>query len=138
MGDELILAISGTCYESPEVTLFVHDLLFTLTNEKGWIQIGNQEFAKINVGDCPTGVDKAVREWCADRLFDHEQFEASWRAYGKIAGPMRNQQLVLASDFLLAFPMKNASAGTGDAIAKCRYQWKPMLVLPIEQPSEAT
>lgn len=32
---------------------------------------------------------------------------------------------------------KGKSPGTGDAIARARHQWKPMLILPIEQPRES-
>lgn len=51
----------------------------------------------VYVGDCPTGADLYVRQWCMEQLpsvVDVHVFRADWRAYGKHAGPRRNQAMV--------------------------------------------
>lgn len=54
------------------------------------------------VGDCPTGVDKIVRDhlsWVNDARVPVQLhvFEADWDAYGKAAGPTRNAAMLNAA-----------------------------------------
>lgn len=67
-------------------------------------------------GDCATGADAAARHWfeVAGHAIGCEEhrFPASWEAYGRAAGPMRNQTMVSAgADLVLAFPLPGG-AGT--------------------------
>ena len=59
-------------------------------------------------GHCPTGADHWADEWAldhADRGVIVERHPADWDAYGKAAGPIRNQKMVdLGAKRGLAFP----------------------------------
>lgn len=63
-------------------------------------------------GACPTGADAiASRIWRSWGL-PVEAHPADWARHGRAAGPLRNQQMVLAgADLCLAFPL-GASPGT--------------------------
>jgi hypothetical protein len=68
------------------------------------------------VGDCPTGLDKIVRDWCNTILGDEkwQVFYADWKTYGKAAGPIRNHAMVdSGADLVIAFP-DDGSRGTKD------------------------
>jgi len=45
-------------------------------------------------GDCPTGVDAIGDAWSQDRRIECHRFPAKWDAFGKAAGPMRNQNML--------------------------------------------
>lgn len=68
------------------------------------------------VGDCPTGLDKEVRDWC-EMVLEPEKwkvFYADWKTYGKAAGPIRNHAMVdSGADLCIAFP-NDDSRGTKD------------------------
>lgn len=66
------------------------------------------------VGDCETGLDLYVREFCEAHKsqLNHAVFEADWPKYGKAAGPKRNTVMVqMKPDLLLSFP---GGRGTAD------------------------
>ena len=46
------------------------------------------------VGDCPRGLDAAVRSICFDEGFPVRVFRADWSRYGRSAGPIRNRNMV--------------------------------------------
>lgn len=68
----------------------------------------------IHVGDCPTGVDKFVRDYCsANRV---SVFAADWTR-GPSAGPIRNGLMLKGCQILIAFPaVGRQSKGTMNAI----------------------
>lgn len=45
-------------------------------------------------GDCPTGADKLARMWAITRNCHYDSYPANWRAHGRAAGPIRNQQMI--------------------------------------------
>lgn len=58
---------------------------------------------KIHVGDCPTGLDRMVR----DAFVDAHVHNADWGKYGKGAGPKRNGEMLKAAgphSLVIAFP----------------------------------
>ncbi len=87
------------------------------------------------VGDCPTGVDKSIRELCLALPVDFRVFVAYWsiiniegavikrsadgsHSYNAAAGPMRNKRMLetMGKDgYFVAFP---GNRGTSDAL-KC-------------------
>lgn len=74
---------------------------------------------QIRVGDCPTGVDRYVREECVKRKIPVSVFVADWRIHGTRAGPMRNRLMLLGSHALFALPCllhEGQSKGTRNAI----------------------
>lgn len=46
------------------------------------------------VGDCPTGVDRVVRDYCKSRGIDVLCGLANWNLLGRRAGPRRNSAMV--------------------------------------------
>lgn len=77
----------------------------------------------ISVGDCPTGVDFLVEQYCLERNIPHKIFVADWKKYGKLAGPIRNREMVKDAyqrsidNFLLAFP---GGKGTANCIKEAQ------------------
>lgn len=53
-----------------------------------------REPIEIIVGDCPTGVDDAVRTAAGEAKIKCRVFAADWQTHGKAAGPIRNKQMV--------------------------------------------
>lgn len=62
-------------------------------------------------GACPTGADFYADEWCLSNDFLAETHPADWARYGKRAGYIRNDEMVMTEpDLCLAF-IKNNSPG---------------------------
>lgn len=73
-------------------------------------------------GDCPTGADKMVEEWCLLRSFKTERHPALWQrpdgSTNKGAGFYRNIEMAkLGGDYCLAF-WDGRSPGTGHMITQ--------------------
>lgn len=71
---------------------------------------------EVYVGDCPTGVDKMVAEWCDHRKVNYKIFVANWNKLGKKAGPMRNAEMCRSAGSeatVIAFP---GNKGTNDCV----------------------
>ena len=81
------------------------------------------------VGDCPTGVDREVREFCQANGWPYIVVHALWDFEGNPAGPKRNQRMMHLGAILRigcahdvemdAFPW-GASKGTNSAIRYAR------------------
>ena len=75
------------------------------------------------VGDCPSGVDLYVKEWCKESKTDFTVFDADWTKHGLAAGPIRNKTMVCfgapLKAILIAF---EGGRGTADCVrhAKAR------------------
>lgn len=41
-----------------------------------------------------SGADQLARFWCHSRMVQYENYPADWKAHGKAAGPIRNQQMI--------------------------------------------
>jgi len=83
----------------------------------------------IYVGDCPTGVDKHVRQWCKDAGEEPKVFKADWNKLGLSAGPIRNrtmmyEALVKGGFILIAF---QGGKGTYDCVTRATYNQIPVL-----------
>lgn len=63
------------------------------------------------------GADSIGDAWAMEVGLITEVFEANWAAYGKSAGPVRNEQMALAADGLVAF-WDGKSRGTKDMIRR--------------------
>lgn len=85
---------------------------------------------EIFVGDCPSGADALVREWLEDYpRVNSVVYHADWRKYGKIAGPMRNGNMLEdAGDETLVIAFKGGR-GTKDCVTKALT--KGMIVLEV-------
>lgn len=88
--------------------------------ELGALFCNNGPFTLVH-GACATGADAAAHQWyeVAGRTLGCEEarFPASWEAYGRAAGPMRNAEMIRAgADLLLAFPLPSGR-GTQQTIS---------------------
>lgn len=72
------------------------------------------DITEINVGDC-RGLDAIVIRYCKNKNIKCNVFKADWNQYGKRAGPIRNQQLIIGTEMLIAFPCFD-SIGTINSI----------------------
>jgi len=84
-------------------------------------------------GDCPTGADRAAREFLDDiekqnlDYISQETHPADWNKHGKAAGPLRNQEMVdLGADVCLAFPL-GESRGTRDCMRRAEAAGIPVI-----------
>lgn len=63
------------------------------------------------IGDA-TGADRHAWEWAIDRKVPYRRFHAEWDKYGKMAGPIRNRDMLNSGvDVLVAFPGGRGTAG---------------------------
>jgi hypothetical protein len=112
----LICTGSRDWVDAPSLMLKLDRLTSELDRKKLWIY----------VGDCPTGADRFVREWCFLRYVPMKLFHAEWDAKGKAAGPIRNQEMVDAAKgepgkkVCVAFRRGKRSPGTDDCVARAR------------------
>lgn len=62
-----------------------------------------------------TGADRIGRMWALERSVDVLTFPADWKAHGRAAGPIRNQQMIDEGnpDLVVAFP---GGAGTANMV----------------------
>lgn len=61
---------------------------------------------QLYVGDA-TGLDAMAAEWCDMRLVNHTIFTANWDKFGKLAGPIRNEEMLRKAGqdaLVVAFP----------------------------------
>lgn len=102
-------------------------------------------------GNCPTGLDKMVKDWCIRNHVPERGFDAMWsdihavgavvrrrsngQFYNAKAGPDRNERMIRETDpdIGLAFP---GGAGTSDAYRRMRKfgYGKPTFKLAIIRP----
>ncbi len=67
------------------------------------------------------GADRLAREWAQSRLIPMTTFDANWDTHGKVAGQIRNQQMLDEGkpELVVAFPLEKSS-GTWDMVRKAR------------------
>lgn len=75
-------------------------------------------------GACPTGADRIADTWAVHRGVTVETFPAQWGRFGRVAGPVRNVEMVRAvaahdRRVCLAF-LRGDSAGTLHCISEAR------------------
>lgn len=65
------------------------------------------------------GADRLAREWAAANRVPVLTFNAEWETYGRAAGPIRNQRMLMEGkpDIVIAFP---GGAGTANMIRQAR------------------
>jgi hypothetical protein len=86
MTDKRVLAVSGT-REPISARMLLH-LRAVLD-----LELKEYPNLKVLVGDA-TGIDAAVRQWCADHDVPCQVFIANWKKYGHAAGPIRNATML--------------------------------------------
>lgn len=73
------------------------------------------------------GVDRTAEDEAQKRGLKTAIFLAAWDEFGKVAGLLRNSDIVKNCDRLVAFH-RQGSRGTADSIAKARAAGKPVEV----------
>ena len=69
-------------------------------------------------GECPTGADKAARDWAKEMGVAPVGILANWPYYGSPAGPIRNGWLLdLNPTLVIAFP---GNSGTADMVRQAK------------------
>lgn len=84
-----------------------------------------QEPIALIIHGAAQGADKCGSWWAVQRHVPQLPFPADWRAHGKSAGPIRNQQMldIGKPDLVVAFP---GGAGTRDMIARAKLRGVPV------------
>ena len=105
-----VLVCGGRDFNRPEV---VHSALEAIEGMCAHLEL---EMVVIH-GACPRGADAAVRSCRAS--FWVMPYRADWKAHGRAAGPIRNQQMIDEAhpDMVLAFP---GGRGTADMVRRAR------------------
>lgn len=75
-----------------------------------------------------SGVDAMAKRYAIENGLQYKEFPANWKKYGKLAGPMRNQQMVdfVAENYGISlFFWDGKSKGTGNclSLAKKSIPW---------------
>ena len=61
------------------------------------------------------GADSLGERYAKEKGYTIKRFPANWELYGKSAGPIRNRQMAVYADHLIAFPV-GVSKGTSSMI----------------------
>ena len=85
-------------------------------------------------GGC-RGVDLIAKQYAKDRSLPYKEFPANWEVYGKKAGPIRNEQMALYADGLVAF-YDGKSAGTGNMIQTAQKAKLKIKIVDINKNSQ--
>ena len=75
-----------------------------------------------------SGADTMAKSFANDNLIPYVVFLPDWTKYGRAAGPMRNRQIVDASDALLAF-WDGVSKGTKSSINYAKKRGIPVTII---------
>ena len=84
-------------------------------------RLGIREPAELTIvhGACPKGADKIADDWAKEAGAEIERWPADWDAFGKGAGPRRNEQMAQAGAALCLAFWDGESRGTADMIKRC-------------------
>lgn len=67
-----------------------------------------------------TGADAEGERWATSRKIPVRRFPANWKAYGRSAGPIRNQEMAEYADAVALFP---GGKGTADMRNRAIENW---------------
>jgi len=78
------------------------------------------------------GADRLARMWCQSRNVRYDSYPADWRAHGKAAGPIRNQQMIDEGrpTKVFAFP---GGRGTADMVRRAKAAGLPVYHFPASE-----
>lgn len=82
-------------------------------------QLARERHISLVIQGGARGADTLALAWAAGHSIQRKTFHADWHAYGKAAGPMRNQQMLDEGkpNLVVAFP---GGHGTADMVARAR------------------
>ena len=93
-------------------TIFNYDLVKEAIKESGFK-------IRVILCGCANGVDKLGEQYATEHGIIVEYYEADWKKYGKLAGPVRNDIMADNADALIAV-WNGASRGTRHMISSAR------------------
>jgi hypothetical protein len=79
-----------------------------------WRALDSMQITEVVCGGA-RGVDDCGRQWAISRGIPVKMFPADWDAHGRSAGPIRNRQMAMYADKLIAF-WDGKSRGTRNMI----------------------
>lgn len=91
----------------------------------------NKAAALIFVSGGCCGADRLGERYAENHGYAIERYPADWERYGKAAGPIRNQQMVDACDYVICF-WDGKSRGTKSTIDFACTAKKPIRIKRIE------
>lgn len=77
------------------------------------------------------GADSLAKRYALEHRCDYVEFPADWQTYGRRAGFLRNRQIVLRADAVVAF-WDNKSSGTKHTINLAAAMQKPVTVVTFK------
>ena len=80
-------------------------------------------------GHC-SGVDLLAERYAEERGYPIERHAADWARYGRAAGPIRNEQMVVRADCIIAF-WDGKSRGTKSLISYAQKHGKELHIVSI-------
>ncbi len=80
-------------------------------------------------GHC-AGVDLLAERYAKEHALAVELYPANWKRYGRAAGPIRNEEMVIQADCVVAF-WDGASRGTKSLISYAQKQGKELHIISI-------
>ncbi|MBE6671506.1 MAG: DUF2493 domain-containing protein [Ruminococcaceae bacterium] len=89
-----------------------------------------EEFNLIIISGNCQGVDRMAEKYAKENGYGLELFPADWEKYGRSAGPRRNKEMVIRSDYVIAF-WDYKSAGTKSLIQYAKLYNKPLRIKKI-------
>lgn len=79
------------------------------------------------VGDAK-GIDALVVQWCKENGITYRIFKAKWKTYGKGAGPIRNEEMIMMGGEALIAIWDGESRGTADMIRRAKTHQLPKFI----------
>jgi predicted Rossmann-fold nucleotide-binding protein len=82
-----------------------------------------------------SGADELAERWAHAHQIPVETFAADWEKYGKAAGPLRNQRMLVEGkpNIVIAFP---GGRGTGDMVNRAMMARVPVYAVTASEPSQ--
>jgi len=117
--------VIGGCRDFNDYVYFKEQVDYLIQNIR-------KEYEIIILSGCCRGVDEMAEIYAKENNFKVELHPANWNQYGKYAGPKRNEEMVLCSDFVIAF-WDFKSKGTKSLIEFSRKHNKPIKIKDIRK-----
>jgi predicted Rossmann fold nucleotide-binding protein DprA/Smf involved in DNA uptake len=98
---------------------------YALLNEK---LVPYKNIVELVVSGGAKGADSLGEQWAKENNIPTKIFHPDWKKYGRAAGPIRNKEIVSASDIVVAF-WDGKSSGTKSSIELAKQLRKELRVI---------
>lgn len=86
-----------------------------------------EQYTLIFVSGGASGADRLGERYAHEHGYAIERFDADWDKYGKRAGPLRNEKMAQAADYVICF-WDGKSRGTKSMIDFAKAYGKPLKI----------